>query len=263
MSSQSVSSYLKHTFLYRSVRYFLALIWSGLQMSYHQKKSQSNIKCLQKKYAANSYDKSFNWDWKTTNFNRIALVNLLVSKKSDCAYLEIGCASNDLYDSVAALNKTGVDPHKGGTIRKTSDDFFHTNESFFDVVFIDGLHTYGQVRKDVINSIKFLKSGGWIALHDMLPRNWIEHHVPIVNPGGEWTGDVWKVAFELLQTEGIDFRILKIDYGVGVLKLTKENPTLIDLTNELEGKQFSYFYENVSKLPIIEWRDAQNWLLRD
>jgi hypothetical protein len=108
--------------------------------------------------------------------------------------------------------------------------------------------------------MKFLKAGGWIALHDMLPRNWIEHHVPIVNPSGEWTGDVWKVAFELLKTEGIDFRILKIDYGVGVLRLTRHNPTLIDLTNELEDKQFSYFYENISKLPIIEWRDAQNWL---
>ena len=211
------------------------------------------------KYAYNAYNKSFDWNWNKTNFNRIALVNLLASQKTDCTYLEIGCASNDLYDSVPVLNKIGVDPQRGGNVRKTSDDYFHTNETLFDVVFIDGLHTYDQVRKDVINAIKFLKSGGWIALHDMLPRSWMEHHVPYLG-AGPWTGDVWKVAFELSQTEGIEFKILKIDRGVGVLRLVKDKPTLIDLTSELSGKQFSYFYENITKLPIIEWNDAQKWL---
>jgi hypothetical protein len=99
------------------------------------------------------------------------------------------------------------------------------------VVLIDGLHTYDQVRRDVINSIKFLKPGG-CALHDMLPRTWIEDHVPIVSSEA-WTGDVWKVAFELSKTEGIDFKIIKIDNGIGVLRLTNNTTSLVDLTNEL------------------------------
>jgi predicted O-methyltransferase YrrM len=160
---------------------------------------------------------------------------------------------------VPALRKTGVDPQNGGTIRKTSDEFFQENQSYFDVVFIDGLHTYEQVRNDVINSIKFLKPGGWIALHDLLPRSWIEHHVPILTTG-LWTGDVWKVAFELAQTDGIDFKIIKIDHGVGVLRLNKDNPSLVDLRHELDDRQFSYFYENISKLPLVEWSDCQDWL---
>jgi len=248
MTNKSTISYLKQTAIYKILRY----LTDPLRIGY-------KIKRRQIKHAHNSYNKSFDWDWKQTNFNRIALVNLLVSQKADCAYLEIGCAANDLYDSVPALNKTGVDPQNGGNVRKTSDDFFHTNESFFDVIFIDGLHTYDQVRKDIINSIKFLKPGGWIAFHDVLPRNWMEHHVPYIGLGS-WTGDVWKVAFELTQTDGIDFKILKIDCGVGVLRLTKDKPTLIDLRNELSDKQFSYFYENAAKLPIIGWDDAQNWL---
>jgi hypothetical protein len=238
----------KRTFLRKALHYYLEPIRSRLK-----------AKISQKKYAVNAYPKSFGWDWKEINYNRIALVNLLVSKKPDCAYLEIGCASDDLFDSVPALNKTGVDPRKGGNVRKTSDDFFLSNKSQFDVVFIDGLHTYEQVRKDVINSIKFLKPGGWIALHDMLPLNWIEHHVPVVS-AGIWTGDVWKVAFELSRTDGIDFKILRIDHGVGVLRLTKDKPALVDLTNELRDKQFSYLYENISKLPVVEWSDAQAWL---
>jgi len=178
---------------------------------------------------------------------------------TDPTYLEIGCASNALFDSVPAVHKVGVDPASGGTERKTSDEFFKNNTRQFDVIFIDGLHTYEQARKDVINAIKCLKEKGWIGLHDMLPRNWMEHHIPIVTRD-MWLGDVWKVAFELSQTEGIDFRILKIDCGVGVFRVLQEDVMLKDLTRELRDKQFSYYYDNIKTLPIIDWKDAQEWL---
>ncbi len=250
MTGTTTHSGFKQTAIYKALRY----LTDPLRIGY-------KIRRRLLKHAHNAYDKSFDWDWKQTHFNRIALVNLLVSAKPDCAYLEIGCAANELYDSVPVRNKVGVDPRNGGNVRKTSDDFFKTNVSFFDVVFIDGLHTYDQIRRDIINSIRFLKPGGWIAFHDMLPRNWMEHHVPYLGIG-LWTGDVWKVAFELSQTEGIDFRILKIDSGVGVIRLSKDKPVLLDLTQELADKQFAYFYENVSRLPLTEWDAAQDWLLQ-
>lgn len=210
------------------------------------------------KWAHHYDDRTFDWDWPAINFNRIAAVNRLLSKKPDPAYLEIGCATNALFNSVLARNKVGVDPACGGTVRKTSDAFFADNQKTFDVIFIDGLHHYDQVRRDVINAIRFLNQDGWVALHDMLPRTWLEHHVPQIND--VWTGDVWKVAFELAQTEGVDFKILKIDFGVGVFRLTRPNVTLKDLTATLAGQQFSYYYDNISKLPIVEWDDAQDWL---
>ena len=43
----------------------------------------------------------------------------------------------------------------------TSDDFFLSNKDKFDVIFIDGLHIYEQVRKDVVNSINAINDGGW------------------------------------------------------------------------------------------------------
>ena len=52
---------------------------------------------------------------------------------------------------------------------------FSKNKTFFDVIFIDGLHHYKQCQKDCINALKFLKANGIILLHDyycrMLMRN--------------------------------------------------------------------------------------------
>lgn len=201
----------------------------------------------------------FDWQWNLINYNRIAVVNLLLSKYKNPKYLEIGCASNTLFDAVPALSKTGVDPASGGTVRKTSDAFFENNRDTFDIVFIDGLHTYEQVRKDVINALKSVNRVGWIALHDMLPRNWVEQHVPVVTMKA-WTGNVWKVAFELMETKGIEFKILRIDHGVGVIKVIEPEVVLKDMTAVLADKEFSYYYDNFKKLPVVEWSDAQNWL---
>ena len=49
---------------------------------------------LEKKFKHNSYQKNLNKSWNSINFNRIALVNLLLKNYSNPEYLEIGCASN-------------------------------------------------------------------------------------------------------------------------------------------------------------------------
>jgi methyltransferase family protein len=231
---------------FKLTRHFVYPFWAALTERY-----------LRVKYRSHRFEHSFQWDWEKINYNRIALVNLLISRMRDPAYLEIGCQSNNLYDSVPCNQKTGVDPVAGGNVRATSDEFFSANKRSFDLIFIDGLHTYEQARRDVINSLKFLKPGGYIALHDMLPESWIEHHVPRLSDA--WTGDVWKVAFELSQSKGIDFKIVKIDHGVGVLRVTGAQPELQDAGRELQGQEFEYLYENVSRLPIISWQDFVSW----
>jgi hypothetical protein len=247
--SPAITSKIRENILYKAIRYCLFPYYSHLKH-----------RLIMNKYKHHEDARTLDWDWSKTNYNRIALVNLLISKFKNSDYLEIGTdGANGLFDSVPAKRKYGVDPALGGNIRKTSDDFFKDNQIQFDVVFIDGLHTYEQVRQDVINSLKSLKDGGWIALHDLLPRTWIEQHVPIVSQGA-WTGDVWKVAFELAQTEGIEFKILKIDCGVGVIKVIKQGVELRNLTDELSPKQFDYYYDNLNKLPITEWEEAQTWL---
>ncbi len=159
-----------------------------------------------------------------SNFNRISFIHRALRKfpQNSAKYLEIGVFQNAVFDTIylSEKNKYGVDPSTGGNLRMTSDEFFSNNKTFFDVIFIDGLHHYEQCQKDCINALKFLKTDGIILLHDLLPQNADEEYVPQMNK--TWTGDVWKVAVELSMSKNLDFRIVNIDHGVGILKKKKQ-----------------------------------------
>lgn len=210
------------------------------------------------KWSHHAVEEQLDWDWCATKYNRIALVNMLCAAIDDPAYLEIGCFNDAMFSSIPARKKVGVDPQSGGTVRATSDDFFESNMETFDVVFIDGLHTFDQVHKDVENSLRFLKPGGWIALHDMLPRNWLEEHVPRIH--GVWSGDVWKVAFEVIASRDLEFIILSIDHGVGVIRPKRAGAQLTDRREELGSESFAYLHRNVGQLPIMSWDDGRAWV---
>lgn len=213
----------------------------------------------QQEYERQGQGWKIDWNWKATHYNRIALLNVLAARRPEGAYLEIGCFKNDLFDSIPLVVKVGVDPVQGGTVRATSDAFFATNTQKFDLIFIDGLHTYDQVHRDVANALKAIKPGGWIAMHDMLPSNVMEQHEPYSEISA-WVGQGWKVAFELLQTEGVDFKIVKIDHGVGVIRVLEPGSALADFSGTLGGPQFPYFYENYTRLPLATWDEALPWL---
>lgn len=212
-----------------------------------------------KKNPTPSFKKTFDWQWETKRFNRIALINLLCNTKIDGSYLEIGCQGNICFDAIPMMDKIGVDPESGGTHKMYSDDFFKNNQKKFDVIFIDGLHVYDQVHRDVVNSISALKPGGWIALHDMLPHDAVSEHVPNISKGA-WYGDVWKVAFELVESTGIEFKVIKIDAGIGLLRLTSPTAQITDLSHILLEKRFEYFYNNINQLPLTEWDEAYEWI---
>lgn len=215
---------------------------------------------LVNRHRANRHAGAFEYDWDEINYNRKAVVNLLLANAPDGDYLEIGCADNDLFDAVMARRKIGVDPQRGGTHRMTSDAFFeaHADERF-DVVFIDGLHLYDQVRRDLDGALSVLRVGGWIAIHDMLPRDWFEEHVPQIRTRG-WTGDGWKLAFELLGAHEVDFRLLAIDHGVLVIKPLAARPRIPDLSASLGGQRFGYLYRHFALLPVVGYHEAADWI---
>lgn len=208
------------------------------------------------KFKSHAHEKVFDWKWGEKSFNRIAMVNLLVGNTRgwNTSYLEIGCAGNLLFHSVAAKRKVGVDPAEGGTHRMTSDAFFAANTEKFDVIFVDGLHEYQQVRRDALNALACVEEGGWIAFHDLLPSTWKEHHVPRLQE--TWTGDCWKVAVELSQAKGVDFRIVEVDHGVGLMRKTSSNYSVPDLSERLLDAEFDVFVEEVEALPLISFDEA-------
>lgn len=210
------------------------------------------------KYRAHRSTQEFDWNWEDRGFNRMALVAFLVSMRGGlkCKYLEIGCQINNLFNAVASMNKTGVDPAKGGTHRMTSDEFFESNSNKYDVVFIDGLHEYQQVRRDALNSLEAIENDGWIAFHDFLPRTWKKHHIPRINR--TWQGDCWKLAIELSNAKGIDFYIIDIDHGVGLMRKTSDSYEIPDMYEDLANAEFDRFIKEQEQLPIISFNEAVN-----
>ena len=201
---------------------------------------------------------SFSINWKEINYNRIALINLLLKDFNNPSYLEIGCNKNKLFDSIYVEDKIGVDPIAGGNVRLTSDDFFKQNKKKFDLIFIDGLHEYHQVRRDFENAHKVLKPNGYILLHDMHPRNSYEEYTPRIN--NIWTGDCWKLAYEII-TKGELIKIIKIDFGVGVYRNSNKEFILneTDFVN-INKLNFNFFFENYNKFEILTFEEFKKSL---
>ena len=107
--------------------------------------------------------------------SRSVLIQYLADRYQYRSYLEIGCEYNKnfnlFHNGTTFQVAVGVDPLLGGTLRMTSDEFFHQNRMTFDVIFIDGLHEAHQLYLDVENAMQILNQGGTIVLHDCHPAH--------------------------------------------------------------------------------------------
>ena len=140
--------------------------------------------------------------------------------------MEIGCDQDQLFSKIKIQNKVGVDPSSGGNVRKTSDEFFRENKKKFDIVFIDGLHTYDQVKKDIINSVKCLKENGIILVHDCMPDSLAKQAVPRFKM--KWNGDVWKAIVHARTYNHADTYTCLADHGLGII-FKRKNKNKLEL----------------------------------
>ena len=186
--------------------------------------------------------------------NRAEIIKNIIKLKNYKNYLEIGCFSNELFDQINCENKVGVDPVSGGTVRATSDDFFKKNDKKFDCIFIDGLHRYQQVKKDILNSINFLKEGGIILLHDCLPNNVYEQAIPRCQY--KWNGDVWKAIVEFRTYKNLDIYTCYADHGIGVIFVRpNKNQLNLDRKNFLNLRFKDYFENYKSYMNLISYSE--------
>lgn len=188
------------------------------------------------------------------NIYRWDLIQHIINKYSFKNYLEIGCDKNQSFSKINIENKVGVDPISGGTIRDTSDNFFKINKDKFDIIFIDGLHHYDQVSRDIKNSLNILNQNGFILVHDCLPRSIAHQAIPRYR--GSWNGDVWKSIVEMRTLVNIDTYTCQIDFGVGVIKNTKNSDILkIDL-NDFSKLKFKDYYHNYKRyMRVIDYEN--------
>ena len=105
---------------------------------------------------------------------RTEIINSLIHEYNYKSYLEIGVntPSQPGYNwiGVKIPVKHGVDPNVETTFKMTSDEFFKNHiAQKYDIIFIDGLHLFEQVYKDIINSLLYLNDNGTIVVHDCNP----------------------------------------------------------------------------------------------
>jgi hypothetical protein len=142
-------------------------------------------------------------------------LNVLIRECHLRSYLEIGVFEAETFVNVIARRRCGVDPNplfdavlmpRGSTFAATtSDEFFRTIRSSkrFDIAFLDGLHTFEQTYRDLINTFAHMRNGV-ILIDDTVPS---DQYSAIPDQaasyrardaagldGRPWHGDVWRVV---------------------------------------------------------------------
>ncbi len=165
-------------------------------------------------------------------------------------YLEIGVESGMNLSGIKVDTAFGVDPNfilshdptKGKRAlflyRMTSDAFFarHAEDirhaGMLDFAFLDGMHLFEYLLRDIYNTELLCKSSGLITLHDCLPLD--GEMVERVNnyagrkPGPNavaWTGDVWKIV-PILEEYRPDLSVTLVDCApTGLVCISGLDPT--------------------------------------
>jgi len=193
--------------------------------------------------------KKLNFNWNLYPHRLEIIQNIIISKNYK-KYLEIGCDKDQIFSNILIDFKIGVDPIQGGNVRKTSDDFFKNNLDKFDIIFIDGLHEYDQVNKDINNSLKALNDGGIILLHDCMPKSYFHQAVP--RSRMSWNGDVWKNIVEARANPEIDTYTCFADEGIGIIfNRLNRNKLIINKKNFKKLKFRDFYYNYREYLNII------------
>ncbi len=206
---------------------------------------------------------------------RAERVNQLIRISGSKRYLEVGVAFGDTFFDVDAPYKAAVDPNfqfdfgsKANAATcfypLTSDIFFEQyNGEPFDMIYLDGLHTYDQTTRDFFNSFRVAHAKTiWLFddtvpndAHSALPNQGDCYHRRAMegNPDASWMGDVYKTV--LLIARLLPFFSYKTFEGHGQTVVWRSkagkivNPSCPSL-EAIEGFSFWQLMDNRSLLNL-------------
>ena len=225
--------------------------------------------------------------------DRVSAVQASIDACHARRYLEIGVNKGLCFLPLRVRRKYGVDPSPliprrillrscvrrpcnalARIYRVTSDEFFAHPPRWLtrhgvDVVFIDGMHTYEQSLRDVLNSLHYLRPGGIVLLHDCAPRSAAEawpgpgyaEVAAMAVPGwtGLWSGDVWKTVVHLRATEkALCVFTVDCDLGIGVVTRAP-SPGLLPITPADIGKM-TFADLDADRVRLLGLRPAEGFL---
>lgn len=180
-------------------------------------------------------------------------------------YLEIGCRAGRTFAPVRG-NTIAVDPFFKAELniigpkrrlfvfQETSDDFFETgflkkNGISLSFSFLDGMHLFEFLLRDIINTEANSHPDGVIALHDCVPFNERMLTRDLDNlPRGPWTGDVWKII-PILQQYRPDMTVTVLNCRpTGLVLLSGLNPKSTVLK-----KAYDKILTDWTKTELVDW----------
>ena len=206
-------------------------------------------------------------------------INKILSIIKGTKYLEIGVNQGFTFEGVSAKTKVGVDPVKKVITSKNevffkmySDDYFEINRHKYDLIFIDGLHEYRQVLKDIVNALNTLTRTGVVLVDDVIPSDNIRaskkislftesEKIDLIKGNFSWQGDVYKAVFLLtsLYTDSLNFATL-IDGGhFQMIIWKKEYNTEIKFPSAMSLTKFddeNLLFKLNSQIPA-NWREVK------
>jgi hypothetical protein len=160
-----------------------------------------------------------------SNYSARRINALLEAMQGPSRYLEVGVETGFTFFEVSAAAKTAVDPNFMFDLEEakeveptsqffptTSDAYFrnHWNGQMFDLIFLDGLHTWDQTYRDFCNALLATHEHSVILLDDIFPndvfscnRDQLEgtmmRQLMLNSPVNAWHGDTYKIM-PLIQT---------------------------------------------------------------
>lgn len=237
---------------------------------YHKKLKQSKAIVQTKKTRYNNQP-SIKMQ-KGMKLERSSVINQIANTIDAKMYLEIGVNRGVTFNSVNILTKVAVDPKFLFTDKKsreldtgekfyfheiTSDDFFQDyaqTYSSFDLVYLDGLHTFEQTLKDLLNTMNHTHDKSIIVIDDTLPND-VFSSLPsaqecirlrrsvfgIRKNDNAWMGDVYKlVAFIHDFMPFLSYATLKDNHGQTIVWQERRNNVIPIFKNMNDIAQLSY-----------------------
>jgi hypothetical protein len=148
-----------------------------------------------------------------------SLLNYLVELHNYQTYLEIGVYQCETFNQINIPNKVGVDPNSPADFHVSSDEFFMTNQTSYDLIFIDGEHEQLQLLRDVNNSLTHLNKNGTIVCHDINPTH-PDHTMTHI------LGTAYLAFADLRWTRNdLNLFALDLDWGYGIIRPATEPTT--------------------------------------
>ena len=149
------------------------------------------------------------------------VINHIIRSRGYTKYLEIGVQDpRHNFSRIECAFKIGVDPATNGVgvLKMTSDLFFQHNGTLFDLIFIDGDHSYEQSKRDLQNALQALTPQGCLMAHDCNPRTKELATPRQVRVGVPWCGEVYRAFSDFTASIPNVSLCLDLDHGMGIVE---------------------------------------------